>query len=247
MTVNLQFANLEPHVQDKFYAVAAKDPNGASAVEWFEHLVPEPLQDSSAETEVFMDGGTVTQEVYVYDQGRAGGHWETVEHEIGDRDISRMEAGANGGEYTHDNTIMEDSSVNRSRGGEDMTSAELETAEAAEAVDTQLIDGAEIVDSTIEVTGNATETAGGVAEVLGAAGDVLTDVAAPAIGAYLVGKTVAKKCKTTKDKIGYGSLAGGLGALICCTPPGQAALGLYGLYSVAKLSIKATSFVMKNV
>ena len=109
MSFNVQFANLESHVQDKFIAVASKDPNGRTAAEWFEHLVPDSLQDSSYETEVFMDGGTVTQDVFVYDQGRGSGHWETVEHTIGDRDISRLEAGANGGEYTHDNTIMEDS------------------------------------------------------------------------------------------------------------------------------------------
>ena len=126
MSVNVQFANLEPHVQDKFIDIAGKDPEGRTAAEWFEHLVPEPLQDSSAETEVFMDGGTVTQEVWVYDQGRGGGHYETVEHQIDDRDVSRIESGHNGGEYTHDNTIMEDSSINRSRGADDMTNAEYE-------------------------------------------------------------------------------------------------------------------------
>ena len=149
MTINLNFANLETHVQDKFIAVARKDPEGRTAAEWFEHLVPENLQDSSYETEVFMDGGTVTREEWVYDQGRGSGHYETVEYDIGDRDVSRIESGHNGGDYTHDNTIMEDSSVNRSRGAEDMTDSEFDVAVDANAADATLIDGSsEVIEAS---------------------------------------------------------------------------------------------------
>ena len=141
MSINLNFANLEPHVQDKFIAIARKDPEGRTAAEWFEHLVPDQLQDSSFETETFMDGGTVTREEWVYDQGTNSGHYESVEYEIGDRDVSRIESGHNGGEYTHDNTIMEDSSVNRSRGAENMTDAEYDAATEANTIDADIIDG----------------------------------------------------------------------------------------------------------
>jgi len=239
MSINLNFANLEPHVQDKFFAVAAKDPDGSTAVEWFEHLVPDSLQDSSHETEVFMDGGTVTQEVYVYDQGRASGHYETVEHNIGDRDISRIEAGVNGGEYTQDNTIMEDSSTNRSRGGEDMTSTEYEAAEVSEAVDTSLIDGSASTEFF-----EATDAS---ADLVTTAGESLSELIAPVIGSIIVGKAVADQFEKPVDKIGWGSLAGGFGALLCTTPPGQFALGCYGIYSVGKLALKATKYAIDNV
>lgn len=239
MSINLNYANLEPHVQDKFAAVAAKDPDGGTAVEWFEHLVPESLQDSSHETEVFMDGGTVTQEVYVYDQGRASGHWETVEHNIGDRDISRIEAGANGGEYTHDNTIMEDSSINRSRGGEDMTSTEYEVATEANTIDTELIDGSAATEFF--------ETTDASADIVTTAGEGLSDLIAPVIGSVIVGKAVADRFEKPIDKIGYGSLASGCGALLCATPPGQFLLGCYGIYSVGKLALKATKYAIDNV
>ena len=235
MTVNLHFANLEPHVQDKFYAVAAKDPNGASAVEWFEHLVPEPLQDSSAETEVFMDGGTVTQDVWVYDQGRGSGHWETVEHEIGDRDISRMEAGVNGGEYTHDNTIMEDSSLNRARGGEDMTATELEAAEAAEAADVALIDGS--TEATETLTSVATDSTEIMTDVIGGA----VDVAIAGVAAYKVGEAVYNNCPDdwSEDQkvLATGGSAIGTG-LLAFTPPGQVVIGLYATYKLLGLGYK---------
>lgn len=237
MTINVNFANLETHVQDKFIAIARKDPEARTAAEWFEHLVPEPLQDSSHETEVFMDGGTVTQDVWVYDQGTNGGHWETVEHTIGDRDVSRIEAGVNGGEYTHDNTIMVDSSINRSRGGEDMTSGEFEAATEANTVDADLIDGS--VDTVIESTTEA-------GEFVSAVSDTVADAIAPVVGALLVGKTVANKFEKPIDKVGWGSLASGGGALLCTTPVGQAGLALYGIFSLGKLAIRATRFIVKH-
>ena len=239
MSFNVQFANLEPHVQNKFIAVASKDPDGRTAAEWFEHLVPDSLQDSSYETEVFMDGGTVTQDVFIYDQGRGSGHWETVEHTIGDRDISRLEAGANGGEYTHDNTIMEDSSINRSRGGEDMTEVEYAEAVEANSVDAELIDGA--TESVDTLVGTASESTTSLME---AGTDALSDIIAPAIGAYLAGKTVADQFDDPKDKLGWGALASGGGALLCLTPIGQFGLACYGVYAIGKLGWKATEYVI---
>ena len=202
MTINLDFANLETHVQDKFIAIARKDPDGHTAAEWFEHLVPEKLQDSSYETEVFMDGGTVTREEWVHDQGRAGGHYETVEYEIGDRDVSRIESGHNGGEYTHDNTIMEDSSINRSRGADDMTDAEYDVAAEANVVEADIINDA--VDPT-EVVTASTDTLGGMeflGEVLGTAAGVYT--------AYRVGKAVHKAVPTEEHKTPIAVASGGL-------------------------------------
>ena len=214
MTINLNFANLEPHVQDKFIAVARKDPEGRTAAEWFEHLVPEKLQDSSYETEVFMDGGTVTREEWVYDQGRGGGHYETVEYDIGDRDVSRIESGHNGGEYTHDNTIMEDSSINRSRGAEDMTDAEFDVAAEANTVDADIINGAiepvETITTTTSEVFNGFEFLG---EVLGTAAGVYTS--------YRVGKAVHKAVPSQEYKTPIAlATSGGLFALAVLNPIG---------------------------
>ena len=252
MSFNLQFANLEPHVQDKFIAVASKDPEGRTAAEWFEHLVPDSLQDSSMETEVFMDGGTVTQEVFVYDQGRGSGHWETVEHTIGDRDISRLEAGVNGGEYTHENTIMEDASINRSRGGEDMTELEFDAATEANSVDAELIDGANsavdtLADATPETAIDAlSEVSTNSSDLMATASESLADIIAPAIGAYIAGKAVADQFDDPKDKLGWGALASGGGALLCLTPVGQFGLACYGIYSIGKLGWKITQWTTSH-
>lgn len=199
MSINLNFANLETHVQDKFIAVARKDPEGRTAAEWFEHLVPENLQDSSYETEVFMDGGTVTREEWVYDQGRGSGHYETVEYEIGDRDVSRIESGHNGGDYTHDNTIMEDSSVNRSRGAEDMTDSEFDVAAEANTVDADIINDA--IDPTEVVTATTFDGFGLLGEVLGTAAGAYT--------AYRVGKAIHKAVPSKEHKAPIAVASGG--------------------------------------
>ena len=149
----LNWVNLPTEQKDMFNNIAAKDGDPSmDGYDWFDHLVPPELQDNASEVEVFMNGGTVEQTVWVHDQGRGSGHYETVTHEISDKDVSRIESGANGGEYTTDNTIMEDSSINRARGADDMTATELEAAEVTVESDTILIDGAEIVSDATTVT-----------------------------------------------------------------------------------------------
>ena len=124
-----------------------------AAFEWFMHLVPDPLKDNPEEVTTFMQGGTIT-----LDDG-------TV-HEIPDRDVSRITSGENGGEYTTDNTIMEDSSINRSRGGDNMTEVEYDAALEANAADVELIDTAEAATEQLE---QAPELLG---EALGTVADV---------------------------------------------------------------------------
>ena len=58
---------LDPEQQARFYNIAAKSDH--TAFEWFNHLVPDNLKDDPSEVAAFMDGGTVTQEVWVSDQG----------------------------------------------------------------------------------------------------------------------------------------------------------------------------------
>ena len=161
--------------KDMFNRIAYKDGNpDLDGYDWFNHLVPEPLQDNPQEVEVFMNGGEVTQEVWVYDQGVNSGHYDTVTYDLPDRDVSRIQSGQNGGEYTPDNTVMENYSTNRSRQGKDMSADELETAHEANAVDTELIDGgttftdvseATVSEATNAATTSTTTTAADVADV----------------------------------------------------------------------------------
>lgn len=207
----LQYWNaLSPEQKQMFYNYASKSEGQHTAFEWFNYLVPDTLKDDPSEVEVYMNGGTVvTTDGDVVD--------------ISDKDLSRVESGHNGGEYTTDNTIMEDSSVNRARGAEDMSSSEYADANATNAFEAEAVDGAEVFAST--EAAEAYAEAG--SDFFGAVGDVFSDMIAPAIGAYTVGKLAADQCESTEDKIAWGALASGLGALACMTPPGQAALGLY--------------------
>ena len=220
-----------------FYNIASKPGSDMTGLEWFSHLVPGNLQDNPQEIEVFMNGGTVTQDVWVHDQGVGNGHYEQVSFDIADKDVSRIQSGQNGGEYSADNTVMEDISTNRSRGGADMTSEELSDINDMTAFEADVIDGSDILVETTDTSIGTAEVAFEAADViapaaegadlLGMAGDLISDALAPAIGAYTAGKYVANKCDTTTDKVGYGSLAAGGAALVCMTPIGQAGLALY--------------------
>lgn len=208
---------LSPEQKQVFYNYASKSEGNHTAFEWFNHLVPDELKDDPSEIEAFMDGGTV-----VTTDG------DVVE--VSDKDLSRIESGHNGGDYTTENAIMEDSSINRARGAADITPDELESIEATNAFETEAINGAEIFENAADA--EAFAEAG--TDLLGVAGELLQDIAAPAIGAYMAGTTVAKHMETDEDKLGYGSLAAGSAALLCLTPIGQAGLGIYCSYKLTK-------------
>jgi len=148
----LAWVNLPADQKARFENIAAKDGDpDMDAYDWFEHLVPEPIQDQPEMVDVFMDGGTVTQEVYVPAQGRAGGQYEQVEYTVSDKDVSRIQSGKNGGEYTKENTVMEDASANRSRGAEDMTPEELQDIQEANQLEAEMLESAEVLqDSAAE-------------------------------------------------------------------------------------------------
>ena len=240
----MAWINLPSEQKEMFNNIAAKDGDPSmDGQDWFNHLVPSELQDNASEVEVFMNGGTVEQQVWVYDQGTNSGHYETVSYEIADKDVSRIQSGHNGGEYSTDNTIMEDAGTNRARGSADMTEAELAEAESVIESETILIDGGEVITDATEVADGAITAAESVdtgAEIIGTFTEVATDILAPAIGAYLAGTTVASKMESTEDKLGYGSLAAGAAALVCMTPPGQFCLAAYG---ITKLSLRAIKWL----
>jgi hypothetical protein len=241
----LNWVNLPSDQKDMFNNIAAKDGDlSMDGYDWFDHLVPDELQDSAQEVEVFMNGGTVTREEWVYDQGRGSGHYETVDYEISDKDVSRVQSGHNGGEYTSDNTIMEDSSINRARGADNMTAEELDTAQAAVETDISLIDGADVAteqltttaaESTVELTDAGTSLAG---EAVG----VVAEVAIAGIAAVKVGSYVYDNLPSDweKDDKVLATASAGLGtAFAACTPPGQALIAVYAGYKLFHLGWKA--------
>lgn len=235
------WATLPSETKQMFQSVASKPSSDMSAFEWFQHLVPSSLQDSPQEIEVFMNGGTVTKDVWVYDQGIGSGHYEQVSFEIPDKDVSRILSGHNGGEYTADNTVMEDMSSNRSRGAQDMTTEELSDINEMNAFEADIIDGSDMLvetsaDAALETTDiiATADTAIEASDIAGVATDLLSDALAPAIGAYTAGKFIADQCETTTDKVGYGSLAAGAGALLCMTPVGQLGLAAFCGWKIGK-------------
>lgn len=125
-----------------------------------------------------------------------------------------------------------------------MTTEELSEINEANSFEADIIDGSDMLvetsaDAALETTDiiATADTALEASDIAGVATDLLSDAIAPAIGAYTVGKYVADKCETTTDKVGYGSLAAGAGALVCMTPVGQAGLALYcGCRIAAKIN-----------
>ena len=91
---------------------------------------------------------------------------------------------------------------------------------------------------------DAVNTAAEAGDWLGAATDVASDILAPAIGAYMAGTTVANCMESEQDKVGYGLLAAGGGALLACTPPGQIAIAAVATY---KLTYRLSEWILKGL
>ena len=133
---------LSPADKQKFYDLSSK--GDWSAHEAYDHLVPDTLKDNPDEVRAWMDGDP-----------HLG---------IPDRDCSRIQSGENGGEYTTDNTIMEDASANRSRGADDMTDSEYSEVVSDNQADIDAIEAHYQGDGEIVVADAPTE---GPLEVLG--------------------------------------------------------------------------------
>ena len=214
--MSINFNELPEDIRDKFYAVSAKSSDSTvSPADWYEHLVPDTLQDSVTEIRSWMDGNA--------DIG------------VADRDVSRIISGANGGEYTTDNTFMELSEINRGRGASNITPSELAASQADNLRDTGIIESA-ITDDT--VTSTAASTVAAESSFLGDVAEAAVDGILPTAAAVVAGHQVAKRCDNTADAVGYGALAAGGAALLMCTPIGQlGALG-YGSYKLFRFGQK---------
>lgn len=255
-TSEMAWINMPAEQKDMFNSIAYKDGNpDLDGYDWFNHLVPSELQDNPQEVEVFMNGGEVTQEVWVYDQGTNSGHYETVTHELPDRDVSRIQSGQNGGEYTPDNTVMENSSINRSRQADNMSAEDLESAQEAAAVDAELIDGGattftDVSKATVsEATDAASNTTATTADVVetGAsaaeAGDSLLEnvlegvlpITYGAKAAHYVWKDTSDM--DTQERVAVTALAGGATVgvtytALACIPGLNIVLGGVALWKV---------------
>ena len=230
--MNIPFDELPQDIQDEFYYAGRK--GDWTQEEAYEHLVPDTLKNNPDEIRTFMNGGTVEQEVWVYDQGRASGHYELIE--VPDKDISRIQAGKNGGEYSTENTIMEDMSANRSRGGVDMTTEEYQQIVDNNAVDAYNIENHFTEDIMFKDTEVVSEVVG--ESLLDGAMGAMWEGVLPAAAAVTAGAYVGDKFQTREDRLGYGALAAGGAALLACTPPGQIVMLGFAGYKIFKAGQK---------
>jgi hypothetical protein len=222
---------LSPEQKQTFYAYASKSEGNHTAFEWFNHLIPDDIKDQPEMVEVFMDGGTIVT---------ADG--DTLE--IADKDLSRIQSGQNGGEYTTDNTIMEDASANRSRGSADMSEDELELVEASNTAEAKLMDSGDIFDSSelVESTTSSTEILTTTAE----AGDGLAGALIEGILPVTYGAKAAHAVwKSTdhmpmQDRVATTSIAAGGAVLgtytaLAVIPGANLLLGGYAVYKGARM------------
>tara|TARA_R110002050_G_scaffold88976_2_gene187464 strand:- start:160 stop:891 length:732 start_codon:yes stop_codon:yes gene_type:complete len=230
----MAFSDMTPEVKEQFYYAGQK--GGWTSEEAFEHLVPDILKDNPEEVLTFMNGGTVEREVWVYDRGRAGGHYETIEFEISDKDISRIVSGKNGGEYSPDNTIMEDMSINRSRGATNMNPEEYQTALETNARDAIIIDENPTQDVIMFEEQIITEVAS--ESLLDVAVDAAFEGILPIGTAVAAAAAVGSKFEKKEERLGYGALAAGGGALFAMTPIGQVCILGYAGYRLFKAGKK---------
>lgn len=202
---------LATSIKQKFYDIAGK--GDWTAQEAYDHLVPNHLKDNPDEVVAWMDGSDVLN--------------------ITDKDVSRITSGENGGDYSTENTIMEDMTDNRARGADNMSDVELDQVVSDNADHAQLIE--DHFDGATEAIADVADNAG---TLFTDAAEVLSEGLLPAVFAYKAANYVANQCDSTEDKLGYGALAAGGAAIIATTPVGWTIAGLYGTYKLSRLGFK---------
>jgi len=208
-TLEMNYVNLTPSQKDYFEHLA-NDSENSEPIDFFEK-VPSDLRNDPTMVEQYLNGDP--------DLG------------ITDKDWSHVESKFNGGSNEADNGFFEDMSDNRSRGADNVTPEEVYSAESADEEEvTSLLESASDV---AEASGWATAV-----EIAGSASEFALDFLAPAIGGAVAGKAVFDKFEEPKDKWGWGSLTGGLTALILTTPPGQMAVAGFVGYKLVKRGSK---------
>ena len=241
---------LPDDIKSYFYGIASKSDGGHTAFEFFQSEIPNALKSDPDGIRLLLDGGTVTVPVDTFEIGRASSGTDTVEFTLPDRDMSRIDAGVNGGDYTPDNVVLENASVNRARGGVDMTDAELDTATESLTADAELISeriGTDVADVTASVADTSASMDGAVIAAAESSDGILETVLDGVLPV-----TVGVKCAhgmwqctenmDTGERIAVTAGAGGVGvaatAIVVANPVGAACVAAYGTYKLVQLGAK---------
>ena len=208
---------LPTQVKQKFYDIAGK--GDWTAQEAYDHLVPDGLKDNPDEVTAWMDG--------------------SPELGINDKDVSRIISGENGGEYSVDNTIMEDMSLNRSRGSADMTDLEYEATVEANAADESIIEAAfeSASESSADiVTETIAETT--VVSSLEGVGEIINFVAPPVILAMKAGRAISND---PDEQAECAFTVGTISTIAMCTPAAPLVAGgalVWSLWGLGSTFVK---------
>ncbi len=201
---DLNWLNLSQERRNYFHHLAAGDSD-RNGQEFFEDTVPFELQDNPQLVDSYLDGDP--------DLGVSDKDWS--------HDVSRD----NGGSDSADNGRFEDLSKNRSRGADDVTPEEAYAADVESEEDVQTLLGS--LNDVAEASSWAF-----VAEGAASVGEFALDAFAPVVGGGVAAKAVYDHFEDPKDKLGYGSLAGGATVAFLCTPLGQVCVAGYVGYRV---------------
>jgi len=245
---NMLFSDLPMHIQDKFQAIAYKSDSGQTARQFFHTEVPDISKADPEAVELLLDGGTVLIPQDVYHQGAGGVQTEAVEYTLPDRDFSRIESGANGGDYTSDNVVLEDMSINRSRGAEDMTDVEYESATDALQGDADILSNrlGDVADvGTSDLTA-AAEVSG--ESVLETAFESVLPISMGVKGAHSAWQATSHL--PNDERVAVTALAGGGSVLATYTllavPGVNILVAGYGIWQLTKLACAGIDHVTKN-
>jgi len=219
------FDALPEAAQQYFYGIASKSNGEYSAQEFFHSEVPDIVKDDPEGLRLLLDGGTI----------ESGG----ATYSMPDRDMSRVESGANGGEYTPDNVVLEDASINRARGADDMTASEFTDATESLSADADLI-AERVAEDAGEIIPAVAEGADGVFET------VLEGILPVTVGI----KAAHSAWQSTEnlddgERAAVAALAGGSGVLatvaVVSNPIGAACVAAYGTWKLFELGAKLFS------
>ena len=245
---NMMFSDLPMHIQDKFQAIAYKSDSGQTARQFFHTEVPDISKADPEAVQLLLDGGTVQIPVDVYHQGAGGVQTELVDYTIPNRDFSRIESGANGGDYTSDNVVLEEDTLNFRRQEADMTDVEVESATEslqtdAEILNTRLNDVADVGTSDLttaaEVTGDS---------VLETALEGILPISMGVKGAHAAWEQ--NKHLPTEERVAVTALGAGAGTLgtyaLLAIPGVNILVAGYGVWQLTKLTCAGIDHLTKN-
>ena len=249
---NELFSQLPESIRNAFYAVASKSDSGQTARQFFHTEIPDAVKSDPEGIDLLLNGGTVTVPVDTFEVGRASTGTDTVEYQLPDRDFSRVVSGENGGDYTSENVVLEDASINRSRQEIDMTDTDYQSATDSVATDAELISeriGTDAADVASSVAETSTSMDGAVITAAESADGILETVLEGVLPVTIGIKCAQKSWEQTEGedmdpetRVAITALTGGMGvaatAVVIANPIGAACVAAYGTYKLVGLGAK---------